>query len=98
MKDRIEARIHLHRKENPIFSSELEEMFNISGEKLRTIIHELRSENKPIASSRNGYFWAKDLFELQETINHLEGREISIRRVRHSLEKCFDDNNQMSFI
>lgn len=98
MKTEILTKIRLHKKENPIYSAQLEKEFDVSGIHLREIIHELRLEGHPIGSGSNGYFYATDKTELKDTIDNLLGREIKIREVRLALEKCFSQDNQLRLI
>lgn len=89
MKDEIEAKLRLHRKENPVYSKEIENCFNITGVQVRDIIRELRREGKPVANSKQGYYWARNEIELQETIEDLESRSFSMLKTIEGLRKAF---------
>ena len=91
MKDRIESIIRLHDLENPIYSIEIETQTGLSGILVREILRELRREHKPIANSNKGYFWAKNMAELQDTLDDLEHRETSLRITRKAMENCFSE-------
>ena len=53
-----------------------------------------RVEGKPIASNSNGYYMAKTRIELEDTIEHLEGRAKSMLKTLKSLKAIFPDENQ----
>lgn len=74
--------------DQPVYSKELESLFGLAGNEVRTIIHELREEGVPICSGYQGYWIARTSAELNSTIEHLQRREAGIRSVRQSLEKA----------
>lgn len=78
---------YLQRADRPIYSQELERSFNLSGEKIRDHIRELRREGVPIVGSPKGYFIAKNREELEELISNLEGRATSMFKTVSMLKK-----------
>lgn len=89
--DNVIAKIKLHNSGNPIFSKEIEDSFNISGEKVRDIIREARRNGTMIASSGKGYFLATSRRELQPTIDNIRGRGNSLFTTAAAMEKSFQD-------
>lgn len=61
-------------KTQPLLSAEIEDKLHTSGVTVRKLVRELRRRSFPIASNTNGYFWAKNIGELQPTIDHLKAR------------------------
>lgn len=58
-------------KENPISSKRLERMSGVSGRTIRKYVHRLRQEGKPICSDQNGYYYAEEQQEVNETVSRL---------------------------
>ena len=71
------AKIRLHSKEYPIYSSVLENYFETTGPQIRDAIRQLRRAGYPIANSPKGYFYAKSYAEIEPTLNDLENRALS---------------------
>lgn len=72
---------------SPTTSTEIFAKFNITDQALRSIIHKLRLDGYPIASSPKGYWWAKTPDEIDPTIAHLRGRATKIYEIVRALEK-----------
>jgi len=85
------------RKNKPVSSKTLEEYFGIGGKSLRTIVSFARCEDGfPIGSNNDGYFWAKNIDEINDTINHMEERAFKIQKAANSLKEAFATQNQLS--
>lgn len=54
-------------------SADLEAALHISGTDLRKLVNRLRRKGVPIASSRDGYFYAVTAGEVYTTIRQLQG-------------------------
>lgn len=98
MKDQLLVLLRLANINKPIYSNELEIKLETSGVEIRELIRELRREGHPIAACKQGYFYARDMSELKDTIEDLEGRETSLRITRKAMENCFSQQDQLSFI
>lgn len=94
--DTILARIKLHTKQNPVYSAEIERQYNLSGAEVRSAIRDLRRQGEPIANSSNGYYYARDLNELQETLSDLRGRANSLLNTARLLESNFNNNTEQT--
>ncbi len=72
-------------------SAQLERALQISGNELRRLIHRLRKRGVPVASSRDGYFYAATAGEVYSTIRQLRrmanGLEAAICGLEDALEK-----------
>ena len=72
-------------------SAELERALHISGNELRRLIHRLRKRGVPIASSRDGYYYAVTAGEVYSTIRQLKrmasGLDAAIRGLEEALER-----------
>ncbi|MCI8397984.1 MAG: hypothetical protein HFF90_01075 [Oscillibacter sp.] len=72
-------------------SAELERVLHISGTELRKLVNQLRREGVPIASNREGYFYARTAGEVYSTIRQLrlmvQGLEAAIHGLETALEK-----------
>ncbi len=77
-----------------IHSKTLERRYGISGAEIRSIIHQLRKEGKPVCSGSNGYFMPEGLIEARHTINHLRSRANSILEIARSIEDSFTKEDQ----
>ena len=60
--------------ENFITSTEIEKALSINDRTVRNIINRLRSEGQPIGSNTDGYFYAQNAAEIDQTISNLLGR------------------------
>ena len=65
----IWADIHKSTSKSPIFSKQLERRYKLSGAEVRSVIHKLRDEGRPICSGADGYYLAKDQWK-----SSLQGR------------------------
>jgi len=97
LSDNILAKIKLCGKDNPIHSAVLGTMFNLKGDDVRDIVRDLRREGYPIASGKSGYFYARSLSELKDTIEDLEGRSNSMYKTANALKQIFKEPEQTLF-
>lgn len=85
MKSACKGRKHTKR------SRELERDLNLSGTDFRKLVNRLRRDGVPIASSRDGYFYAQNAAEVYSTIrqlnNMIRGLEAAVRGLEAALEK-----------
>jgi biotin operon repressor len=95
-KDSLIAFLSIHKIENPVYSKEIEAKFEIKGEQLRHEIMELRREGFPIASTRDGYYWARTLAELDSTLEHLKGRRNSLDLTIQCMQKRFRNSEEQT--
>lgn len=72
---------------SPIYSSELERRWGLSGPTLRGIIRELRRSGEPIGNCDKGYYYCTNRIELDSLIRDLRGRALSMLETVSSLEK-----------
>ncbi len=74
-----------------VSGAELEGALSLSGTDLRKLVNRLRRKGIPIASDRNGYFYAATAGEVYTTIRQLRqmaaGLEKAITGLEESLEK-----------
>jgi hypothetical protein len=82
--------------ENPIKSRAIEVEFCLAGATVREIIHYLRTKRREPIGSKNGYFYAKSMSELQNTINDLRSRQRKIRDAELGLCASFQPQEQTS--
>lgn len=66
--------IREHSIENPIYGKEIAEKVGITEPELRKIVGYFRMKGEPIGSGGKGYFYARNRWELENTLNHLAGR------------------------
>ena len=70
---------------------ELSRTLHLTGTDLRKFVNLLRQDCRPIASDRNGYFYAETAGEVYETIRNLkkmrEGLDAAIRGLEQSLDR-----------
>lgn len=57
--------------ENYISNKELEKILNTDGRVIRKIVNALRCEGYPIGSNTDGYFYAQNVEEVEQTISQL---------------------------
>lgn len=67
-------------------SAQLERTLRISGNELRRLIHRLRKRGVPVASSRDGYFYAVTAGEVYSTIRQLRQMASSLEAAIRGLE------------
>ena len=75
----------------PILSAALEYSYGMAGSEIRSIISHHRCAGEPIGSSGKGYFYCQRPFELDTTIQHIEGRLHKLSVVRSGLIKARED-------
>ena len=61
-------------RKNRIGGTELERTLHVSGTDLRKLVNQLRRKTHPIASDRNGYFYATTAGEVYDTAETDGGR------------------------
>lgn len=79
-----------HPESGPVYSEQLECMFQINGPALRDIIRELRRDGHPIANSHAGYYYARSFEQIKDTVDDLEGRARSLLTTANKLRKSFN--------
>ncbi len=72
-------------KERAIHSKELEDRFFLSGRSLRRVIGSLRRDGIAICSNENGYFYAGNQNEINDTIGRLTELAVKISNSRNGL-------------
>ena len=82
-------------KDNPILSSEIEQVLEMTGGEVRQIIRELRRNRTPIANSSKGYYLARTFEEIDATINNLHSRAMSQLVTIKELRNCFNKQTQI---
>ena len=70
---------------------ELERRLNLNGTELRKAVNRLRQKCKPIASDRNGYFYAQTAGEVYATIRNLKKMRAGLDAAIQGLERALDD-------
>ena len=92
-KDKLKAYLIANCKgrENAMRGKELKIALNLSGTDLQKLVNRLRRDGVPIASSRDGYFYAQNAAEVYSTIrqlnNMIRGLEAAVRGLEAALEK-----------
>lgn len=84
-------REHCYGRQHSMQSAQLERALRKKGSALRKQIHRLRQKGCPIASDRNGYYYAASAAEVYQTIRQLRimarGLEKAIRGLELALEQ-----------
>ena len=70
--------------------AELERVLHLSGTDLRKLVNRMRRRGTPIASSRDGYFYARTAGEVYATIRQLGGMVSGLNAAIAGLEKALD--------
>ena len=93
----IIACITCYRKNNPVYSHQLEKMFNVSGTVIRDAVKLARRAGVPICND-NGYYKASCYEEWKPTADNLKSRALSMLETIRLFEKYFgiNTNNQES--
>ena len=65
-------------------------VLNISDNELRKQINRLRRENVPVASSKDGYYYAENAAEVYSTIKGLQKMRRGLDAAIHGLENALD--------
>ena len=84
-------KVYYDKHSNPIKSKVLENLFNVSGIKIRKAVRGLRRSGIPVASNKFGYSIAENFDEIRETIIHLEKRAKDELITAGELKKCFNE-------
>jgi biotin operon repressor len=71
--------------ENFATSAKIERVFGIRNRAVRQIINKLRCDGQPICSDVNGYFYAKNQDEVNDTITQLLSRTKQISHAAQGL-------------
>ena len=71
-------------------SAQMERALQVSGNELRRLIHRLRKRCVPIASSRDGYFYAVAAGEVYTTIRQLRQMACGLEKAIAGLEGSLD--------
>lgn len=75
-------------KEKAINAGKLSTMFNTTKRGLRSIVTELRKNSFPICSGNVGYWYSKDLDDLDETIVRLGAQIYNMEKVVKGLTQA----------
>ena len=78
-------REHHTGEEKAVHSKDLEDLFLISGRILRKYIKQLRDDEVPICSCKNGYYYAKDQTEVKKSAAFLGNLSDSVSNTRMNL-------------
>ena len=95
-KDRVLGLIKQRSIEKPIKSRAIEVEYSLAGATVREIIHYMRVKKREPIGSKNGYFFARNMGELQHTINDLRSRQNKIREAELGLCASFKPGEQTS--
>lgn len=79
-----------------VLSSQLEEHLKLGGSSIRAIVKNARRMKVPIASCGDGYYYARDFKELEDTMHHITERRDSLTFTLRALGECYPDQNQGS--
>ena len=71
--------------ENFTPSADIERIFGIGGAAVREIVNKLRCKGQPVCSDANGYYYAKNTNEINNTISQLLGRTRKINEAARGL-------------
>ena len=85
--------------ENFVPSRVIENVFGINGATLRQIINKLRCNGQPVCSDVNGYFYAKNRDEINNTLSQLLSRILKINEAVQGLvlsHQIFHDGTEGS--
>ena len=74
-----------------VSSTELELALNLSGTDLRKLVNQLRRKGVPIASDRQGYFYAATAGEVYTTIHQLRQMVNGLEKAIAGLEDSLDN-------
>lgn len=69
---------------------ELGQALNLNGTELRKAVNRLRQKCEPIASDRNGYFYAQTAGEIYATIRNLKKMRAGLDAAIQGLERALD--------
>lgn len=88
LKNHLQA--HYAGKSKAIKSAELESRLHMSGNDLRKLVNRLRKKGVPIASGREGYYYAATAGEVYTTIRQLQDMERGLQAAIRGLETALD--------
>jgi hypothetical protein len=71
--------------ENAVPSAHIEDVFGINGVTLRYIVNKLRCDGQPVCSDVNGYYYAKNRDEINNTVTQLLSRTKKINDAAQGL-------------
>jgi biotin operon repressor len=71
-------------------ANQIQRALHLSGTDLRKLVHRLRRQGVPIASSRDGYFYAVTAGEVYDTIRQLQGMERGLTAAINGLERALE--------
>ncbi|GKH50337.1 hypothetical protein CE91St46_14480 [Eubacteriales bacterium] len=78
-----------HTSENKaIKGRELCELFNLHSKQVRNIVSDLRQDGEPICSSNYGYWYSKELDDIDRTIKRLSEQVKNMSRAIEGLQKA----------
>ena len=77
-------------RKNRVGGTELERTLHVSGTDLRKLVNQLRRKTHPIASDRNGYFYATTAGEVYDTIRQLKRMAAGLEAAINGLERSMD--------
>ena len=82
----IERALQPHSNAHPLRSDKLEAATGFKGPVVRALVNALRLDGVPVCSNSRGYYMARSLAELDQTIKHLRQRAASIQQAAAGLE------------
>jgi len=85
--------------ENAVQSARIEYIFGLNGVTVRQIVNKLRCEGRPVCSDANGYYYAKNRNEINNTVMQLLGRTRKINDAARGLvlsHQIFHDGTEGS--
>ena len=77
-------------RKKAVKSAALEQALRVSGNELRRQVNRLRRDGVPIASSRDGYFYAVTAGEVYAAIRQLSEMEAGLEAAISGLERALD--------
>ena len=77
-------------RKNRVGVTDLERPHHVSGTDLRKLVKQLRRKTQPIASDRNGYFYATTAGEVYDTIRQLKRMAAGLEASSNGLERSMD--------
>jgi biotin operon repressor len=85
--------------ENAVSSARIEYIFGLSGAAVRQIVNRLRCDGRPVCSDANGYCYAKNRDEINNTVTQLLSRTRKINDAARGLvlsHQIFHDGTEGS--
>lgn len=80
-------------RENAVKAKAIKAYLGLGDSQLRDIVNSLRLEGNPICSCGSGYFYASNKVEVNESINQLQSRIMSILSAKQGLISSLDQFN-----